>query len=965
MKHAQNDMKARINHFESHTRANQKQKERFEAHQRLLDSLFFAEMRNRRDKIHDAAPGTLNWIYRTNLSKRSKGADFSRWLRKDNSVYWISGKAASGKSTLMRHIVDDTRTSDGLQEWSEGCKLCIFSFYFWRPGSELQKSCIGLLRSLLYQLLVTFPTTMNAIQQNSPASLVKEGWTEKSLMATLLSSLEALNQAKVCIFVDGLDEYEGDYDELLNLIFKLQCIDYIKCCVSSRPETNLRIRLKSCKQLRLEHHNFYDIRAFASEKFKAVELPSPRNGSTPAKERKELIYELACEARGVFLWAALVMQSLIKGVRSGDDFETLHKRLDQAPKELNDIFAQMVAEIDEVHKPSLAVYLHTLHLVRTAYYFPKISVLTAARPKNEVGSYEEFRTACKQTENQIVARSAGLLEVTWVHAMLENFRWKSSRNKFWVPALAGEYRAGRHLQRERAPDDCRFPSVLVYEARELNWVHRSACDFIFPPDGGRSPLASSYFEDESETVKHLLRGELAYLAMAPSNTFPHRKLTTTLTGHRLHNTKKLYRHLKDHTKVEPAEIVRDLSDLLHGMSYAEFPMSRLKPRFDAGGIDPGGDMALMTLWTDLSDYDRILSLVQEVTSLNPGTFTLAVYLDFIVSQHRYDTKNLTVCPPWVKSVKVLVAAIYRNLDIENQASNAKSKDDRRCFLDGLGTKGHEYHFNVWCLPLRTDLKNTDKSTEPGAHVILVHAAFLWMRTVGCWNGCRHKLWSSRDGGTILPEQREETTTEDFEEIGMKLNSMLYTIEPAIELPLTLRDRPLRRSQVRLTILASFEPWRQNAITSAMTVDTEIYLICSPRRIMQGKFYEATDAICFRLPPMTRNALMNRVRPFVQDGHEVGTLEIARTEDQLEDLEWMIIDDVWANAHGLDATEQLLVLACVQTGLWRWCTELTPDGKNRYSCPSSEDAPLATCRNEDETDKLWGMLQAQAELLLVR
>jgi hypothetical protein len=59
-------------------------------------------------------------------------------------------------------------------------------------------------------------------------------------------------KAKFCLFIDGLDEYQGDYDDLLDLLFQLQQPDHVKSCVSSRPETNVRARLKACDQLRFE-----------------------------------------------------------------------------------------------------------------------------------------------------------------------------------------------------------------------------------------------------------------------------------------------------------------------------------------------------------------------------------------------------------------------------------------------------------------------------------------------------------------------------------------------------------------------------------------------------------------------------------------------------------------------------------------------------------------------------------------
>ena len=247
---AKNDIQKQIGNPDHNAETRWSDKHRTELHQRLLDSLSFPDMDQRRINIKNASPGTLDWLYDMQSNPTARPwAHFGMWLRKDSSVYWVSGKAASEKSTLMAHIVDDQRTYDGLREWSPGFELYVLSFYFWRPGSALQSSNVGLLRSLLHQICVFFPAVIDKILK--PKSI----WTEKSLTTGILNALGMIKRAKFCLFIDGLDEYDGDYDDLLDLLFQLQQLDCIKCCVSSRPETNLRSRLKACDQLRLEDWN--------------------------------------------------------------------------------------------------------------------------------------------------------------------------------------------------------------------------------------------------------------------------------------------------------------------------------------------------------------------------------------------------------------------------------------------------------------------------------------------------------------------------------------------------------------------------------------------------------------------------------------------------------------------------------------------------------------------------------------
>lgn len=70
----------------------------------ILSELRFDGMDERYEDIADAYRKTLQWIY------EKPNLNFVRWLNGDHGVYWISGKAGSGKSTLMKFLCQDRRT---------------------------------------------------------------------------------------------------------------------------------------------------------------------------------------------------------------------------------------------------------------------------------------------------------------------------------------------------------------------------------------------------------------------------------------------------------------------------------------------------------------------------------------------------------------------------------------------------------------------------------------------------------------------------------------------------------------------------------------------------------------------------------------------------------------------------------------------------------------------------------------
>ena len=125
----------------------------------ILQSLCYKSMAIRHDKIVDAHAKTFEWIYHEyHLSEGSQhGTGFVEWLAHSTGIFWITGKAGSRKSTLLKYLSDLKKTRMLLESWSGQQELMVASFYFWYAGTEFQKSQEGLLKSLLYEILRQCP----------------------------------------------------------------------------------------------------------------------------------------------------------------------------------------------------------------------------------------------------------------------------------------------------------------------------------------------------------------------------------------------------------------------------------------------------------------------------------------------------------------------------------------------------------------------------------------------------------------------------------------------------------------------------------------------------------------------------------------------------------------------------------------------------------------------------------------
>ncbi|RYP82594.1 hypothetical protein DL769_001588 [Monosporascus sp. CRB-8-3] len=153
------------------------------------------QLMDRQETVSQAHSNTYEWIFSDPETSDTPWSPFITWLERGTGCYWISGKAGSGKSTLMKYIFHQQRMGKALRNWAGQAHLASASFFFWNLGSGLQKTQAGLLRSLLYDILSDHP----AVSMVSHA--LAAGFT---LVPTLFA-------------IDGLDEYDGDHQELVDM----------------------------------------------------------------------------------------------------------------------------------------------------------------------------------------------------------------------------------------------------------------------------------------------------------------------------------------------------------------------------------------------------------------------------------------------------------------------------------------------------------------------------------------------------------------------------------------------------------------------------------------------------------------------------------------------------------------------------------------------------------------------------
>lgn len=293
---------------------------------------------------------------------------FLNWLEHGNEIFHVSGKPGAGKSTLMKYLCEHDRTKELLEKWS-GNKLLVFAkFFFWRPGSEYQKSLKGLRRSLLHCILdqcpelipKIFPTQWENAKYHSTIRFDED--EVKRALDRIVKQDDVYDQRNFVFFIDGLDEFEGDHAEIVRLLISwVSTRSDIKICLSSREYLIFQERFAKYPKMKLHELTRDDISIYvrdtlvANEDFGSLQIADSRI----ADLREIIVYK----SEGVFLWVSLAVRTLEQGLLAQDHFEDLGVKVDALPSELNDLFQFLFESIKRGHQKDRRTAMHTLAIV--------------------------------------------------------------------------------------------------------------------------------------------------------------------------------------------------------------------------------------------------------------------------------------------------------------------------------------------------------------------------------------------------------------------------------------------------------------------------------------------------------------------------------------------------------------------------------------------------------------------------
>ena len=325
----------------------------------LLESLRPYCCNPRRSESLENHKESFQWIWNT----EGPEPGFVDWLRFDDPVFWVKGKPGSGKSTLMKYLIENEHTKKLVSKAST--PTIFISYFFYELGDPEEKDFLSLLHAFVYRLLeelhlVSKTASAMLIQRLEPYMTMTRNkpWPQKVLQEALrhIVTKSPIN-ARVVMFIDGFDECDGNHASQLDFLkdlvesSKVSKLS-IKMCIASRAEVDIRLRLSTYPSLAIHHFTEPDIASYVTRRLRmAWELMASQLDGTTATFDQELIDNVIRKAEGVFLWVNLVVTQLVMAIETEAEASDLHRLVASLPEGLKQLYQSIVAKIpkDRLH----------------------------------------------------------------------------------------------------------------------------------------------------------------------------------------------------------------------------------------------------------------------------------------------------------------------------------------------------------------------------------------------------------------------------------------------------------------------------------------------------------------------------------------------------------------------------------------------------------------------------------------
>ena len=384
-----------------------------------LRSLGFRDIDARLHDIAAAYSGTCDWLFST--------TQFQKWrdradLPTHNGVLWIKGNPGAGKSTLMKHALRHCEEvfADHL----------IVAYFFNARGEILEKTPLGMLRSIVYQLLDKDDTLYERFRPiYEKQKMHNEGeweWPRAQLEDFIRSIINKLHSKPLLLVVDALDECDdrGVRDVVSFLeslsIDAVQAGVTLRICLSSRhyPNVSMRKILELAVETSKEHGR--DIATYIAQKLEG------HDDDIKAKVRTK--------AGGIFMWVVIVVSLLNKAYDDGR-LEAMREVLEEVPSDLEEVFNKLLSQDDRNTVETIRMLQWVLLSRRPLKPEELFFAVLAGTASEYTGPWNRSKITGHTIQRRIIASSKGLIEVRtgdtasvqFIHLSVNDFLFRNQR----------------------------------------------------------------------------------------------------------------------------------------------------------------------------------------------------------------------------------------------------------------------------------------------------------------------------------------------------------------------------------------------------------------------------------------------------------------------------------------------------------------------------------------------------------
>ena len=315
----------------------------------------------------------------------------------------------------------------------------IIAVYFFNArGNKLEKTPLGMLRSLLYQLLDQDPLLC---ERFIPMFLDKQKkhengweWQVGELKSFLLSEMKKFQSKPLLLLIDALDEC--DESEVREVIVFLESLSMnavgakitLNICLSSRHYPNISMEKRLELIVEEEKGHDQDIAKYVQHKLRIRD--------------KEIEEELLQKAAHIFLWVVLVVEMLNQVFDHGK-VRAMQRKLGEVPSDLDEVFGTLLDKDNPDKQETILILQWVLFAGRLLkpeeLYF---AVLAGTEPE-ELGAWNRSKDTNEVIKRFITSTSKGLIEirkgrtetVQFIHESVKDFLLRNKRLQTLDPTL--------------------------------------------------------------------------------------------------------------------------------------------------------------------------------------------------------------------------------------------------------------------------------------------------------------------------------------------------------------------------------------------------------------------------------------------------------------------------------------------------------------------------------------------------